>query len=48
MLIISKSIADIEHLKRALKMEFEMKDLGPAKRILGTDILRDRKRPPYI
>ena len=44
MLVISKDLADISSLKNALKSEFEMKDLGAAKRILGIDIFRDRKR----
>ena len=44
MLIIGKEIKDINDLKIALNSEFEMKDLGPAKRILGIDIYRDRKR----
>ena len=44
MLVICKDMADINILKDALKSEFEMKDLGAAKRILGIDIIRDRKR----
>ncbi|KAH9651061.1 hypothetical protein KPL70_026606 [Citrus sinensis] len=42
MLIASKYKSEIERLKNLLKAEFEMKDLGNAKRILGMDIIRDR------
>ena len=31
-------------LKDQLKNRFQMKDLGPAKRIMGMEIVRDRKR----
>ena len=41
-LITGKNLSDIEKLKNLLKGEFEMKDLGSAKRILGIDIVRDR------
>src|SRR5680860_512667 len=34
---------EITMLKRQLSSEFEMKDLGPAKKILGMEISRDRK-----
>ena len=44
MLLVGRKIKDINDLKDALKSEFEMKDLGPAKRILGIDIFRDRKK----
>ncbi|KAL0411651.1 UNVERIFIED_CONTAM: Retrovirus-related Pol polyprotein from transposon TNT 1-94 [Sesamum latifolium] len=42
MLIASKSRIEIEKLKTQLKREFEMKDLGEAKKILGMEITRDR------
>lgn len=42
MLIASSDVVLIDDLKRQLSAEFEMKDLGPAKRILGMDIYRDR------
>ncbi|KAH9744862.1 hypothetical protein KPL70_003863 [Citrus sinensis] len=42
MLIASKYKSEIERLKNLLKVEFEMKDLGNAKRILGMDIIKDR------
>ena len=44
MLIICKDVVDINKLKEALKTEFEMTDLGAAKRIRGIDIVRDRKK----
>ena len=44
MLIICKDIVNINELKEAPKSEFEMKDLRAAKKTLGIDILRDRKR----
>ncbi|GKA90565.1 transposable element [Tanacetum coccineum] len=43
MLIASQSLDEIEMLKTQLKSEFEMKDLGEAKMILGMEIVRDRK-----
>ena len=44
MLIASKSKDEIEKLKTQLNQEFEMKDLGEAKKILGMEICRDRAR----
>ncbi|KAH9651033.1 hypothetical protein KPL70_026595 [Citrus sinensis] len=41
-LIAGKNLSDIKKLKNLLKGEFEMKDLGSARRILGIDIVRDR------
>ena len=38
MLIASKSQEEIEKLKIQLRKEFEMKNLGEAKKILGTEI----------
>jgi hypothetical protein len=43
MLIAAKSKIDITNLKAQLSSEFEMKDLGAAKKILSMDITRDRK-----
>ncbi|GKF96109.1 retrovirus-related pol polyprotein from transposon TNT 1-94 [Tanacetum coccineum] len=43
MLISSQSLDEIEKLKIRLKSEFEMKDLGEAKMILGMEIVKDRK-----
>jgi len=42
MVIASKSIYEINKLKTLLNNEFEMKNLGAAKKILGTEIHRDR------
>ena len=42
MLIMSKDMQQIIRLKNVLKSEFEMKDLGAARKILGIDIIRDR------
>lgn len=42
-LIASKNRSVINTLKQQLGHEFEMKDLGKAKKILGMDIKRDRK-----
>ncbi|XP_038975178.1 uncharacterized protein LOC120106276 [Phoenix dactylifera] len=44
MLIASKSINAVNELKSALSAEFEMKDLGPSKKILGMEICRDRNK----
>ncbi|KAG8473470.1 hypothetical protein CXB51_035763 [Gossypium anomalum] len=43
MLIAAKDKGEIRKVKAQLSKEFEMKDLGPAKKILGMEILRDRK-----
>ena len=43
MLIASKSRSAIDKLKKELSSEFEMKDLGKAKKVLGMKIERDRK-----
>ena len=42
MLIACKQREAIKELKMQLNTEFEMKDLGPATRILGMQIVRDR------
>ena len=42
MLIAAKSKKEITTLKKLLNSEFEMKDLGAAKKILGIEITRDR------
>ena len=39
---VAKSKKDIAALKSQLTSEFEMKDLGAAKKILGMEITRDR------
>ncbi|GKE99941.1 retrovirus-related pol polyprotein from transposon TNT 1-94, partial [Tanacetum coccineum] len=44
MLIACKSKAEIGSTKSFLKKEFDMKELGEAKKILGIEIVRDRSR----
>ncbi|KAK3006060.1 hypothetical protein RJ639_016678 [Escallonia herrerae] len=41
MLLAAKSMSDVNDLKVQLKREFEMKDLGAAKRILAMEIQKD-------
>ena len=43
LLIAAKSKKEISTLKPMLSSEFEMKDLGVARKILGMEIGRDRK-----
>ena len=43
MLIAVKSMCEVNSLKSLLHKEFEMKDLGVAKKILGMKIRRDRE-----
>ena len=43
MLIASKSRYAIDKLKKDLSFEFEMKDLGEVKKVLGMEIERDRR-----
>uniref|UniRef100_A0A3Q7IDN0 Reverse transcriptase Ty1/copia-type domain-containing protein n=1 Tax=Solanum lycopersicum TaxID=4081 RepID=A0A3Q7IDN0_SOLLC len=42
--IAAKKKYDIQKLKGLLSAEFEMKDLGAARKILGMEIIRDRER----
>src|SRR5206468_3649145 len=42
MLIASRSMVEINKLKSQLSQEFEMKDMGAAKKILGMEIKRER------
>ncbi|GKA15639.1 retrotransposon protein, putative, ty1-copia subclass [Tanacetum coccineum] len=44
MLIACKSKAEIGSTKSLLKKEFDMKELGEAKKILGMEIVKDRSR----
>jgi transposase InsO family protein len=44
MLLAAKSKFDIQKLKDLLNAEFDMKDLGAAKKILGMEIYRDREK----
>ena len=43
MLIAYRSRSAIDKLKKDLSFEFEMKDLGEAKKVLSIEIERDRK-----
>ena len=43
MLLAAKGMDEITKLKKLLSSEFDMKDLGSAKRILGMDIFRNRE-----
>ena len=43
-LIAAKGLKKVNILKKSLSEEFEMKDLGPANRILGMDIVRDKQK----
>ena len=45
MLIAAKNMSEVDKLKAQLKQEFEMKDLGAAKKILGIKIIGiDKKK----
>ena len=44
MLLACSSLFEVENLKVLLSSEFDMKDLGEAKKILGMEILRDRAK----
>lgn len=44
MLVAARDKAVITELKQQLSVKFDMKDLGPAKRILGMEITRDRAK----
>ena len=44
MLVACKEKRHLEQVKEMLKVEFEMKDLGSAKRILGMEIERDKSK----
>ena len=48
MLIATKQMSRIQKLKDQLSTEFEMKDLGHARKILGMDILRDMKSSSLV
>lgn len=47
MLVTSKSKANIEYVKKLLISEFDMKQLGEAKQILGMEIIRGRKKNKF-
>lgn len=48
MLIACSEREEIEVLKQLLNSEFDMKDLGPAKKILGMEIIRNMKKGTMI
>ena len=43
MLLATKNLVEVNKLKTLLSGEFEMKDLGATKKILGMEIHRDRQ-----
>ena len=43
MLIAAKDMSIIQKLKAELSTAFDMKDLGPTKKILGLEIICDRQ-----
>nr|AAV88069.1 hypothetical retrotransposon [Ipomoea batatas] len=43
MLIVGRNASRIQELKQELSKSFSMKDMGPAKQILGMKIIRDRQ-----
>lgn len=43
MLLASRDLEEIKQVKKLLASRFEMKDLGPARRIIGMNIERDRE-----
>jgi hypothetical protein len=43
MLIAAKSMKEVAALKAQLSHEFDMKDLGATKKILGMELIWDRK-----
>ena len=47
MLIAAKKKSDVLKLKKLLSSEFDMKDLGAAKKILGMEIYRDHGRKKF-
>lgn len=47
-LIISPCMKAIKHVQSCLSAQFEMKDLEDARRILGMDIIRDRKKSSLV
>lgn len=48
MLIAANQMSKIQKLKDQLRAEFEMKDLGHARKILGMEILRDRSSSSLV
>ncbi|CAH9139773.1 unnamed protein product [Cuscuta epithymum] len=48
MLIVSPCLKSIEHVQKSLCENFDMKDLGDARKILGISIIRDRKKSTLV
>ncbi|GAA0165602.1 transmembrane signal receptor [Lithospermum erythrorhizon] len=48
LLIVSPCLKSIEHVQKCLCDNFDMKDLGDAKKILGMNIIRDRKKSTLV
>ena len=48
MMIIGRDKTKIKFIKDKLKSEFEMKDLGPVKKILGIEVLRNRNEGKLV
>ena len=48
MLIVSPCLKSIEHVQKCLCENFDMKDLGDAKRILGMNIIRDKNKSTLV
>ncbi len=48
MLVAGANLEEINNLKKQLLSEFEMKDLGAAKQILGMRISRDEQLGRYF
>ncbi|GJT44656.1 retrotransposon protein, putative, ty1-copia subclass [Tanacetum coccineum] len=48
MLVVAKDMKEVKKLKMLLNTEFDMKDLGAARKILGMEIIRDRKMIEYM
>lgn len=48
MMIIGRDKTKIKFIKDKLKSEFEMKDLGPMKKILGNEVLRNKKEGKLV
>jgi hypothetical protein len=48
LLLFSKTLGEIQPLKKALSLAFEMKDLGEAKYVLGINITRNRAEKTLV
>ena len=48
MLVACQDMREIDHLNGLLSSEFEMKDLGAARKTLGIEIVRNRKKKTML